>query len=295
MLATPVAINPAAKPASAHFDRLRLVHWIFRIAFLMEFVGHGAFGVMGKAAWVPYFGVAGFSEPTAWRLMPIIGTIDLTLGIVTFIRPMRALILYGAFWGLWTALLRPLSGEPVWETLERAGNYGVPLAFLLWSGWPRKASDWFARIRSDEGPLSTEVRSRVFTVVRVSLALLLIGHGGFGAIMNKPVLAEHYATVGIQALPFGTAPLVPAIGWFEIVLGLTALAWPATGLLILIAVWKIACELLYPISGASFWEFVERGGSYAAPLLLLALASLASRARTPAIDGGVATPKGATA
>ena len=30
-------------------------------------------------------------------------------------------------WGLWTASLRPLSGDSVWELVERAGNYGVPL------------------------------------------------------------------------------------------------------------------------------------------------------------------------
>jgi len=295
MRATPNVMAGAAMPTSAPYDRIRLIHWIFRVAFLMEFVGHGAFGVMGKAAWVPYFGVVGLSESMAWRLMPIIGTIDICLGIVTFIRPMRALILYGAIWGLWTALLRPLSGEPIWETFERAGNYGVPLAFLLWSGWPRKASDWFARIRSDEGPTSAGMRSRIFTVVRVSLALLLIGHGGFGAIMNKTVLAKHYAAVGIHALPFGAAPLVPAIGWFEIALGLAVLAWPAAGLLLFIALWKVACELLYPITGAPFWEFIERGGSYAAPLLLLGLAALANRSRTTAIDDSVATPKGAPA
>jgi len=279
---------------SASPDHFRLIHWIFRVAFLMEFVGHGAFGIMGKAAWVPYFGVFGLSEPTAWHLMPIIGTIDVTLGVVTFLRPMRGLILYGSIWGLWTALLRPLSGESFWETLERAGNYGIPLAFLLWSGWPRRASQWFARIRSDEGPLSTEARSRIFTVVRVSLALLLIGHGGFGAVVNKPVLAQHYGAVGLHALPFGSMPLVPAIGWFEIALGCAVLVWPAAGLLLFIAVWKIACELLYPISGAPFWEFVERGGSYAAPLLLLVMASYMRRAKTPATSE-VAAPKGVPA
>lgn len=295
MSPTPKAVATAATPATAHFDRLRLVHWIFRIAFLLEFVGHGAFGIIGKAAWVPYYGVVGISEPMAWRLMSVVGIMDICLGVVTFIRPMRALILYGAAWGLWTAMLRPLSGEPFWETLERAGNYGVPLAFLLWSGWPRKASDWFARIRSDEGPGASEARSQVFMVVRVSLALLLIGHGAFGAIVNKAELARHYASVGIQALPFGLAPLVSAIGWFEIALGCAVLVWPVAGLLLFTAIWKIACELLYPISGAPFWEFVERGGSYAAPLLLLALASLASRARKPAIDGGITTAKGAPA
>jgi len=291
---SPTSRSESTTLASAPPNDFRLIHWIFRVAFLMEFVGHGAFGIIGKAPWVPYFGVVGISEPMAWRLMPIIGAIDLSLGIVTFLRPMRGLILYGAIWGLWTALLRPLSGEPFWETLERAGNYGVPLAFLLWSGWPRRASEWFARIHSNEGPLSSEVRSRIFTVVRVSLALLLIGHGGFGAVVNKAVLAKHYGAVGIHALPFGSMALVPVVGWFEIALGCAVLAWPATGLLVFIAGWKIACELLYPISGAPFWEFVERGGSYAAPLLLLALASYQRRAKTVAL-GEVAAPKGVTA
>lgn len=290
----PTGAAAAATPIPAAPNHLRLIHWIFRVAFLMEFVGHGAFGIVGKAAWVPYFGVVGISEPLAWRLMPIIGAIDITLGAVTFLRPMRGLILYGAVWGLWTALLRPLSGESIWEAFERAGNYGVPLAFLLWSGWPRRPSEWFARIRSDEGPLSAEKRARIFTVVRVSLALLLIGHGGFGAMVNKAVLAKHYGAVGLHALPFGSMPLVPAIGWFEIALGFAVLAWPFAGLLVFIALWKIGCELLYPISGAPFWEFVERGGSYAAPLLLLALASLKHRAKSPAM-GQIVTPKGAPA
>ena len=39
--------------------------------------------------------------------------------------------MYMAVWGLWTALLRPLSGEPWWETIERAPNYLVPLALLF--------------------------------------------------------------------------------------------------------------------------------------------------------------------
>jgi hypothetical protein len=178
--------------------------------------------------------------------------------------------------------------------LERAGNYGVPLAFLLWSGWPRRASQWFARIHSDEGPVSSETRSRIFTVVRVSLALLLVGHGGFGAFANKAALAKHYAAVGIHSFPWGSAPLVPAVGWFEISLGLAVLVWPVAGLLIFIALWKVACELLYPISGAPYWEFIERGGSYAAPLLLLILAPLTRRAKAPTVSE-VATAKGAPA
>jgi hypothetical protein len=42
-----------------------------------------------------------------------------------------------AVWGLWTALLRPLSGEPVWELIERAPNYLIPFALLYLRGLPR--------------------------------------------------------------------------------------------------------------------------------------------------------------
>jgi hypothetical protein len=38
------------------------LHWLFRLALCAEFVGHGAFGVMTKQAWVPYFTMFGFPE-----------------------------------------------------------------------------------------------------------------------------------------------------------------------------------------------------------------------------------------
>src|SRR5712671_6224885 len=259
-----------ARSATATASLAPILHWIFRLAFSMEFLGHGMFGVLGgKAAWVPYFGVVGIDGPTAWRLMPLIGFVDVSIAALILLRPMRALLLYGAVWGFWTALLRPLSGESGWELLERAGNYGIPLAFLVWSGLPSRASGWFRRI--DPREAAPGAAGRVALVVRISLALLLIGHGGFGVFMHKEMLARQWATVGVQGLPFGGIPILPAAGWFDIALGIAVLAYPATWLLALIAVWKISCELLYPISGAPLWEFVERGGSYAAPLLLLTL------------------------
>ncbi len=89
------------------------LEWIFRIAVATEFIGHGAFGIITKKAWVPYFGVVGIPEPRAWKLMPIVGTIDILLGLSVLFRPCRAALLYMTFWGLWTALLRLLSGEPI--------------------------------------------------------------------------------------------------------------------------------------------------------------------------------------
>ncbi|HEV8128650.1 MAG TPA: hypothetical protein VGQ14_03240 [Candidatus Eisenbacteria bacterium] len=267
-----------ARTATSSDTLAPLVHWIFRFAFFMEFAGHGMFGVLGgKAAWVPYFGVVGIGEATAWKLMPLIGYVDVTVGILALFRPMRALLLYGAVWGLWTAMLRPLAGQGIWELLERAGNYGIPLAFLLWSGWPSRPSQWFARISSREH--AANARAIVEPLVRVSLAVLLIGHGGFGVIQNKPMLAQQWATVGVHGL--GSMPIVPAAGWLDIALAVAVLVVPSMWLLAFTAVWKVSCELLYPISGSPIWEFVERGGSYAAPLLLMTLLAM-KRAPKPA-------------
>jgi hypothetical protein len=98
--------------------------------------------------------------------------------------------------------------------------------------------------------------------------MLLIGHGGYGAFMHKPMLADHYRSAGLASLPLGMGALVQGIGWFEVVLGIVATAWPLPPLLLFILAWRLATEMLYPVSGAPIWEFVERGGSYGAPLAL---------------------------
>ena len=120
------------------------LYWILRVACAAEFIGHGAFGIITKAAWVPYFGVVGISPELAWKLMPVIGTIDITLGLyVGLVRPARAVLLYMAFWGLVTATIRPLSGESIWEFVERVPNWVIPLTFLCVRGFPRSRREWW--------------------------------------------------------------------------------------------------------------------------------------------------------
>jgi hypothetical protein len=119
------------------------LHWLFRLALCAEFVGHGAFGVMTKQAWVPYFTLFGFPEAWAWTLMPVVGSLDITLGILALLAPTRAGLLYMACWGFLTALLRPLAGEGGWEFLERSYNFGVPLLMLWVHGMGTTAPSWF--------------------------------------------------------------------------------------------------------------------------------------------------------
>src|SRR5215510_12479578 len=138
--------NPAVGTASRALDvslanvNVTQAYWLLRVGAAMCFIGHGAFGFITKAAWLPYFAVVGIPEAWAWKLMPLVGAVDVLAGMAILYRPMRLPLIYMSAWALWTALLRPLAGESVWEAVERAGNYGVPLALLLWFGIPRSRS-----------------------------------------------------------------------------------------------------------------------------------------------------------
>jgi uncharacterized membrane protein YphA (DoxX/SURF4 family) len=239
--------------------------WILRIAVAACFIGHGTFGIITKAAWLPYFAIFGLPETWAWKLMPVVGAVDISVGILTLIQPVRAVILYMAFWGFQTACLRPLAGQGIWELLERAGNYGVPLAFLCLLGAGRSLADWFS---ARPAPALTVARaSAIGWILRVTTALLLIGHGGFDFAMHKN-WTGYAAAVGVSPATVAAHPLTPLAGWFECVLGLLVLAWPTHGLLLFVVTWKLGTEVLRPLAGEPIWEFIERGGSYGAPLAL---------------------------
>src|SRR5262252_3710694 len=121
------------------------VYWMLRIACAAEFIGHGAFGIITKADWVPYFGVVGIPPELAWKLMPVIGTVDITLGLlVGLVRPLRIVLLYMAIWGFLTATVRPLAGESIWEFIERVPNWAIPLAFLCVRGLARSRREWLS-------------------------------------------------------------------------------------------------------------------------------------------------------
>ena len=265
------------------------LHWIFRISVFMTWVGHGAFGIITKKAWLPYYGVLGVPEALAWQTMPIVGTMDIMFGISTLLSPCRAVLLYGVVWCAFTAILRPLAGQGVWETLERAGNYGVPLAFLAMAGWGRSWREWFQPIGPREPSFLDAARLvRIAAILRFTIGFLLIGHGGFGAFMHKEMLTQMYTSVGLGSLPIGAAGLTQAIGCFELLLGATVIAAPIPGLLVFIAAWKIATELLYPMTGYPFWEFIERGGSYCAPLALYFLVT--RRSSVPELESAKVAP-----
>lgn len=232
----------------------------------MCFIGHGAWGVITKSGWLPFFAAFGISEPVAWKLMPIVGTVDIAFGLLILFYPMRSILTWLVFWATFTALLRPIAGLGWWEFLERAGNYGPPLAMMLLA-FATGQTGWFQKIR----PLPVEPRhlTKVSWTLRISIALLLIGHGGFGAFQAKPMLVSHWSAIGVPA----SFELIRFIGWGEIVAGMAVLLLPSISLLMVVFYWKVLTELLYPISGRLIdtWEWVERGGDYGAPIALISV------------------------
>lgn len=257
---------------------------MLRVGVAACFVGHGAFGIITKAAWVPYFTIFGIPEAWAWRLMPVVGAVDISVGLLTLVQPVRAVILYMTFWGFQTACLRPLAGQGVWELFERAGNYGVPLAFLCLLGAGRSLSDWFS---ARPAPVLTAKRaSAIGWILRVTIALLLIGHGGFDFALDKD-WSEYVAALGLSPSTLATHPLRPVAGWFEAALGLLVLVWPTRPLLLFVLAWKVGTEALRPLAGEPIWEFVERGGSYAAPLALVWLQRWPRASIVSTVDGEV--------
>lgn len=271
------------------------VHWILRIGAFMCFVGHGAFGVITKPGWVPFFHAIGIHDDAlAYRLMPIVGTNDIMMGLFVLLSPCRIALAWMVFWATFTSFLRPMAGQGYWEVLERAGNYGIPLAFLVMSGWAKSWRGWFEPIvpRPSREPDAARM-ARVAMTLRVVTALLLIGHAGYGAFMHKQMLADQYVSVGLAGFPGGATALVSSVGWFEMVLGIAVLLAPLPSLLMFVFLWKVATEMLYPVSGAPIWEFVERGGSYAAPLALFVLTFRRSVPSLAGAKGEVAVGEGA--
>jgi hypothetical protein len=111
---------------------------VLRIACAGIFIGHGAYALMVNPPWLAFFSVVGIGQDTGRTLMPLIGALDIALALSVLFRPLVPVLAWMTFWALWTALLRPLSGMPIWELVERSGNFGAPLALLLLERAERK-------------------------------------------------------------------------------------------------------------------------------------------------------------
>ena len=125
-------------------DNNKKVEWILRIGIFGTFLGHGVFALLVKQSWIPYFTSIGISESTAIILLPLIGLVDISVSIFALLKPIRVVLIYASLWAFMTALIRPISGEPIWDFVERTANWAAPLALLYLRGFPKKLGEFFS-------------------------------------------------------------------------------------------------------------------------------------------------------
>lgn len=242
--------------------------FLLRFGILGCFVGHGAWGLIGKESWLTFFNVFYFPESISRIAMPIVGLMDITVGVVLFFAPSRRWLWWAAIWTIFTALLRPSAGMGMSEFFERAGNYGVPLAmlYLTASIQPRlqfAGAIHFQDIQWEKYHLGFE------RILRWSLFLLLAGHGGLAFFNEHPVITKHLDFIGWGA----SRSNIMIFGAFEVLLALVVLLRPRiAGLMVFVLFYKLVTESLHPIAGHSrdVFETIERMGDYVIPLILIA-------------------------
>jgi hypothetical protein len=237
------------------------IYYVLRLAAAMCFIGHGAFGIITKPIWCNYFAVFGIGKTMAYTLMPWLGSVDILMGLSILFYPTRAVLSWLVVWGFITGMMRPMSGEPFPELIERAGNYGVPLVLLILSGDGNPfAGKWFNLLRPVE-QISAKTMAKITICLRVIVFLLLAGHGWLSLIEKKGLMSQ-YIYLGFSNPAF----TAHSAGLFELVAAIVVLLKPIRDILIVILVWKIATELFYP--HWEVFEWIERGGSYGAILAL---------------------------
>ena len=277
----------------------RQLHWVLRISVALCFIGHGTWGIITKAGWLPFFASQGIPLDLAWNLQPLIGAFDILMAFLILWKPRRIILFWMFLWALWTAALRPLSGNlekfqvdgewlvrlatdsmnvakmQTWEFWERAGNWGPPLMLLLMGGtFAMKAKDWFSEYT--EPRLKESMVDTIFFLLRVTLALLLIGHAGFGFAVEKQMLIDHWQSIGVDA----NVDFIRMIGWYELGLGVFVFIFPIRSIVWLCLVWKLFTEFLYvpadTVAGmgwVNIFETIERFGDYGVPLAILYIIS----------------------
>jgi hypothetical protein len=122
-------LNKSVKVVS--LSRTRVLDLMMRVAMACMFVGHGIYACSVKSEWIPLLTTFGFTDDTAIRLLPVIGVMDIIVAVTLLLYPFRAVMIWAFVWPFLAALSRPLAGAPIWDFVERAANWMLPLAFFL--------------------------------------------------------------------------------------------------------------------------------------------------------------------
>jgi hypothetical protein len=120
----------------------KCVQRVLQTAMFGQLPGHGSFALKAHPPFLALLNKGrGVSPALAPALLQIIGGVDVVIAVQAVVRPVRAALLYVAFWGFVTALPGPLSGMPMRDFVESWPDCCAPLA-LLPRGWPIRLREW---------------------------------------------------------------------------------------------------------------------------------------------------------
>lgn len=117
------------RDSEEHMIAEKKLEWALRLGVAGEFIGHGLLAIGGKQDWIGWISkLTGVSAPTATTLLLLIGISDVIVACIVLVKPVPWVLLWAAFWGFWTAIVRPIVGQSVLDFIERFANWGAPLA-----------------------------------------------------------------------------------------------------------------------------------------------------------------------
>ena len=103
-----------------------------RVGVAGEFAGHGLLAVGGKKDWLGWISqIVNVGDHTAKTILLLVGLLDVAVAVTVLIKPLKPVLLWAAFWGFWTALVRPLVGQSILDFIERFANWTAPLALFF--------------------------------------------------------------------------------------------------------------------------------------------------------------------
>src|SRR3989344_2693745 len=106
--------------------KTKIIEWILRIGAAGEFLGHGLLSIEGKKDWISWVTqMTRPNAPTGAKLLLLVGISDVIVALIVLIKPMRPVLLWAAFWGFWTALVRPLVGAGWLDFIERFAKWAA--------------------------------------------------------------------------------------------------------------------------------------------------------------------------
>jgi len=131
-------------PVPNKLTSIKKAEWILRIAIFGTYLGHGVLALQLKPSFLELIeGMSGITGTLAANLLYTIGVIDIISAILAIVYPFRLLLIWATLWGFLTAVARPVSGEPIWDFIERWANWGTPLALLYLRNLPTNLKELF--------------------------------------------------------------------------------------------------------------------------------------------------------